>query len=53
MKLAHKIVATVLVGLLVATIYGLIRTGGNTDIPGGNGTAVATAPEQAALRRPC
>ena len=42
MKLANKIFSFVLVMLLAATIYGLIRTGGESDIPGGNATAVPT-----------
>src|ERR1700680_1505343 len=42
MKLANKIFSFVLVVLLVATIYGLIRTGGESGIPGANGTAAPT-----------
>jgi small-conductance mechanosensitive channel len=42
MKLANKIFSFVLVVLLVATIYGLIRTGGESGIPGGNRTATPT-----------
>jgi len=41
MKLANKIFSIVLVVLLVATAYGLIRTGRETGIPG-SGTAVPT-----------
>jgi len=37
MKLANKIFSIVLVVLLLATIYGLIRTGRETGIPAGNG----------------
>jgi small-conductance mechanosensitive channel len=48
MKLANKIFSLVLVVLLVATIYGLIRTGRESGIPGGNGTAAATGPGPAA-----
>ena len=48
MKLANKIFSIVLVVLLVATVYGLIRTGRESSIPAGNGTAAATGPEQAA-----
>ncbi len=49
MKLANKIFSFVLVVLLVATIYGLIRTGGETGIPGANGT---TAPTGSAAATP-
>lgn len=48
MKLANKIFSILLVVLLVATVYGLVRTGRESGIPGGNGTAVAGA-EQAML----
>ena len=48
MKLANKIFSILLVVLLVATVYGLVRTGRESSISGGNGTAVAGA-EQAAL----
>ena len=48
MKLANKIFSIVLVVLLVATIYGLIRTGRESGIPGGNGTVAATGPAPAA-----
>src|ERR1700733_813569 len=44
MKLANKIFSIVLVVLLVATMYGLIRTRHERGIPGGNGTAAATGP---------
>jgi small-conductance mechanosensitive channel len=47
MKLANKIVLISLAALLVATVYGLIRTGRQSSIPARNG-AVATGPEQAA-----
>ena len=49
MKLANKTVLIVLVVLLVATVYGLARTGRQTSIAALNGKAMATAPEQAAL----
>jgi len=42
MKLANKIFSIVLVVLLAATIYGLIRTGRESGIPSGNGTTVPT-----------
>ena len=42
MKLANKIFSIVLVVLLVATVYGLIRTGRESGIPGGNGTTSPT-----------
>src|SRR5580704_3915190 len=42
MKLANKIFSIVLVVLLVATAYGLIRTGRESGIPGGNGTTSPT-----------
>jgi small-conductance mechanosensitive channel len=42
MKLANKTFSIVLVVLLAATIYGLIRTGGESGIPGGNATAPPT-----------
>src|SRR5580704_6421298 len=48
MKLANKIFSILLVVLLVATVYGLVRTGRESGVPGGNGTAVAGA-EQAVL----
>src|SRR4029077_3677616 len=48
MKLANKIFSIVLVVLLVATIYGLIRTGRQSGIPGANGTAEAIGPGPAA-----
>ena len=47
MKLANKIFSIVLVLLLVATVFGLIRTGRESGIPGGNGAAEATGSEQA------
>jgi small-conductance mechanosensitive channel len=37
MKLANKIFSIALVVLLLATVYGLIRTGRETGIPAGNG----------------
>ena len=40
MKLANKIFLIVLVVLLLATVYGLIRTGGQSSIPAGNGAGV-------------
>jgi small-conductance mechanosensitive channel len=40
MKLANKIFLIVLVVLLLATVYGLIRTGGESSIPAGNGAGV-------------
>jgi small-conductance mechanosensitive channel len=48
MKLANKIFSIVLVVLLLATVYGLIRTGRESSLPAGNGTDAATGPEQAA-----
>jgi len=48
MKLATKIFSIVLVALLIATVYGLIRTGGESGIPARSGRAAATGPEQAA-----
>ena len=44
MKLANKIFSIVLVVLLVATVYGLIRTGRGSMTPGGNGAGAATGP---------
>lgn len=44
MTLANKIFSIVLVVLLVATVYGLIRTSRGSITPGGNGTAAATGP---------
>lgn len=49
MKPARKIVSIVLVVLLGTTVYGLIRTGRESSIPAGNGTAAATTPEQATV----
>ena len=51
MKLANKTVLIVLVALLVATVFGLARTGRQSSIPALNGKApaTATAPEQVAL----
>ncbi len=49
MKLANKIFSIVLVILLIATVYGLIRTGRESSLPGGNGAAVASGAEQAVL----
>ena len=49
MKHAHKILASVLAVLLVATIYGLVRTGDNGSAPGATAAAVPIAPGQAAL----
>jgi small-conductance mechanosensitive channel len=48
MKLANKIFSIALVVLLLATIYGLIRTGRGSGIPGGNGTVAPTGPAPAA-----
>ncbi|HXA06195.1 MAG TPA: hypothetical protein VNY30_15215, partial [Bryobacteraceae bacterium] len=48
MKLANKIFSFVLVVLLAATIYGLIRTSPGSGIPGGNATAPPTGPGPAA-----
>jgi small-conductance mechanosensitive channel len=48
MKRLHRIVLLVLVVLLIASVYGLIRTGRETNIPSGNGEAGGTT-EQAAL----
>jgi len=48
MKLAHKIFSLVLVLLLIATVYGLMRTGRESGSPGGNGTP-ANGSQQAAL----
>jgi small-conductance mechanosensitive channel len=42
MKLANKIFSVVLVVLLLVTVYGLIRTGRESGIPAGSGTAVPT-----------
>ncbi len=41
MKLLNKISLIVLVVLLLATVYGLIRTERESGIPAGNGTAAA------------
>jgi small-conductance mechanosensitive channel len=49
MKRANKIFLIVLVVLLVATVYGLIRTGRESRIAVRNGTTGATGPEQATL----
>src|SRR5580700_6599070 len=49
MKPAHKIVSILLLALLGATVYGLIRTGRQTTIPTENRTAAETTPEQAAV----
>jgi small-conductance mechanosensitive channel len=49
MKPAHKIVSILLLALLGATVYGLIRTGRQTTIPPENRTAAETTPEQAAV----
>jgi hypothetical protein len=49
MKYAHKILASVLAVLLVATIYGLVRTEDNGSAPGATAAAVPIAPGQAAL----
>jgi small-conductance mechanosensitive channel len=44
MKLANKMLSIVLVVLLLATLYGLIRTGRESGLPAGSGIAVATRP---------
>jgi small-conductance mechanosensitive channel len=49
MKPAHKIVSILLLALLGATVYGLIRTGRQTTIPPEDRTATETTPEQAAV----
>ena len=49
MKFANKIFSIVLVVLLVATVYGLIRTGREISAPAENGTAATTGREQAPL----
>jgi small-conductance mechanosensitive channel len=46
MKLATKIFAIALVVLLLATVYGLIRTGLESGTPAANGIAAATGPGQ-------
>ena len=46
---SKKIFSIVLVVLLVATVYGLIHTGRESNIPTGNGPVAATGPEQAVL----
>jgi small-conductance mechanosensitive channel len=48
MKPVRKIASIVLVALLAATIYGLIRTGSQTGTPSGNGTAAGATPGPAA-----
>src|ERR1700730_5142583 len=48
MKPAHKIVSIVLVVLLGATVYGLVRTRRQTSLLG-KGTSAETTPEQAAV----
>lgn len=48
MKFARKIVSLVLVVLLGATIYELIRTGSQAGNPSGNGTAAEATPAAAA-----
>ncbi|HEV7966685.1 MAG TPA: mechanosensitive ion channel domain-containing protein [Candidatus Acidoferrales bacterium] len=49
MKRANKIFLIVLVVLVAATVYGLIRTGRESRIAVRNGTTGATGPEQATL----
>jgi small-conductance mechanosensitive channel len=49
MKPAHKIALIVLMVVLGATVYGLIRTGRQTSIAPGNGMATETTPELAAV----
>ncbi len=47
MKLTHKIASIPLIVLMVAAIYGLIRTGGEVSGPPGNGAVAGTnSPEQ-------
>jgi hypothetical protein len=46
MKPKNKIFSIVLVVLLVVTVYGLIRTGRESNVPAGNR---ATGPEEATL----
>ena len=48
MKPVRKIFSIVLVALLAATIYGLVRTGSQAGGPSGNGTAAEATPGQAA-----
>lgn len=48
MKSARKIVSVVLVALLGATIYGLVRTGSQPATPSGNGTAAESTAGTAA-----
>src|SRR5579859_6171885 len=48
MKSARKIVSVVLVALLGATIYGLIRTGSQSDTSSGSGTTAGSTPGQSA-----
>src|ERR1700693_5733416 len=49
MKPAHKIALIVLMVVLGATVYGLVRTERQTSIAPGNGTAIENTPEQAAV----
>jgi len=49
MKPLRKIASIVLLALLVATIYGLVRTGSQNRVRSGNGTAAGSTAEQAAL----
>jgi len=49
MKLANKAVLIVLVVLLVATVYGLARTGRQDNTSATNGKALSTGPEPAVL----
>ena len=48
MEPVRKIFSIVLVALLAATIYGLVRTGSQAGSPSGNGTAADATPGQAA-----
>ena len=49
MKPAHKIALIVLMAMLGATVYGLVRTERQTSIAPGTRTAIETTPEQAAV----
>jgi len=48
MKLSNKIASIVLIVLLVATVYGLIRTGWESSLPGTAGTTAPIGPDQTA-----
>jgi small-conductance mechanosensitive channel len=49
MKLTHKMASLPLLALLVAAVYGLIRTGSGTGIPPENERVAATSPSQDVL----